>query len=142
MARTKRVRGSYSAGEWGRNRVRVFPELLTRRANSQYGNGLCDPTIHNAPRSIPHSSPVGQQPRGLRRLITGVVDRGPLAGGRNRQPRLRNDGSFAHSLGEGRLHGVGGTPEKAPDTSWLEPYKDKSSYLAIRHGGMRGFSNT
>ena len=26
MARTKRVRRSYSAGEWGRNRVRVFPD--------------------------------------------------------------------------------------------------------------------
>ena len=26
MARTKRKRRSYSAGEWGRNRVRVFPD--------------------------------------------------------------------------------------------------------------------
>ena len=29
MARTKRVRRSYSAGEWGRNRVRVFPDPKT-----------------------------------------------------------------------------------------------------------------
>ena len=29
MARTKRCRRSYSAGEWGRNRVRVFPDAKT-----------------------------------------------------------------------------------------------------------------
>ena len=29
MARTKRVRRSYSAGEWGRNRVRAFPDPKT-----------------------------------------------------------------------------------------------------------------
>ena len=29
MARTKRRRRSYSAGEWGRNRVRVFPDPKT-----------------------------------------------------------------------------------------------------------------
>ena len=29
MARTKRIRRSYSAGEWGRNRVRVFPDPKT-----------------------------------------------------------------------------------------------------------------
>ena len=29
MARTKRRRRSYSAGEWGRNRVRVFPDRKT-----------------------------------------------------------------------------------------------------------------
>ncbi len=29
MARTKRNRRSYSAGEWGRNRVRVFPDPKT-----------------------------------------------------------------------------------------------------------------
>ena len=29
MARTKRVRRSYSVGEWGRNRVRVFPDPKT-----------------------------------------------------------------------------------------------------------------
>ena len=29
MARTKRIRRSYSAGEWGRNRVRVFPDPET-----------------------------------------------------------------------------------------------------------------
>ena len=29
MARTKRSRRSYGAGEWGRNRVRVFPESKT-----------------------------------------------------------------------------------------------------------------
>ena len=29
MARTKRVRRSYGAGEWGRNRVRVFPDPKT-----------------------------------------------------------------------------------------------------------------
>ncbi|MCZ0934951.1 MAG: hypothetical protein OXJ54_07195 [Gemmatimonadetes bacterium] len=29
MARTKRSRQSYSAGEWGRNRVRVFPDPKT-----------------------------------------------------------------------------------------------------------------
>ncbi|MXX55698.1 MAG: phage integrase family protein [Gemmatimonadetes bacterium] len=29
MARTKRSRRSYGAGEWGRNRVRVFPDLKT-----------------------------------------------------------------------------------------------------------------
>jgi integrase len=31
MARTKRDRRSYSAGEWGRNRVRVFPDRKTGR---------------------------------------------------------------------------------------------------------------
>ncbi|MDE2661392.1 MAG: site-specific integrase [Gemmatimonadota bacterium] len=31
MARTKRSRRSYSAGEWGRNRVRVFPDPKTGR---------------------------------------------------------------------------------------------------------------
>ncbi len=29
MARTKRKRRSYAAGEWGRNRVRVFPDPKT-----------------------------------------------------------------------------------------------------------------
>ena len=29
MARTKRGRCSYSVGEWGRNRVRVFPDPKT-----------------------------------------------------------------------------------------------------------------
>ena len=29
MARTKRGRRGYSAGEWGRNRVRVFPDPKT-----------------------------------------------------------------------------------------------------------------
>ncbi len=29
MARTKRKRRSYGAGEWGRNRVRVFPDPKT-----------------------------------------------------------------------------------------------------------------
>ena len=29
MARTKRSRRSYGAGEWGRNRVRVFPDSKT-----------------------------------------------------------------------------------------------------------------
>ena len=29
MARTTRSRRSYSAGEWGRNRVRVFPDPRT-----------------------------------------------------------------------------------------------------------------
>jgi hypothetical protein len=29
MARTKRRRRSYSAGEWGRNRIRVFPDPKT-----------------------------------------------------------------------------------------------------------------
>ena len=29
MARTKRDRRAYSAGEWGRNRVRVFPDPKT-----------------------------------------------------------------------------------------------------------------
>ena len=29
MARTKRSRRSYDAGEWGRNRVRVFPDPKT-----------------------------------------------------------------------------------------------------------------
>ena len=29
MARTKRSRRGYSAGEWGRNRVRVFPDRKT-----------------------------------------------------------------------------------------------------------------
>ena len=29
MARTKPIRRSYSAGEWGRNRVRVFPDPKT-----------------------------------------------------------------------------------------------------------------
>ena len=29
MARTERSRRSYGAGEWGRNRVRVFPDLKT-----------------------------------------------------------------------------------------------------------------
>ncbi len=29
MARTKRSRRSYGAGEWGRNRVRIFPDPKT-----------------------------------------------------------------------------------------------------------------
>ena len=29
MARTRRKRRSYGAGEWGRNRVRVFPDTKT-----------------------------------------------------------------------------------------------------------------
>ena len=29
MARTKKGRRSYSAGEWGRNRVRVYPDPKT-----------------------------------------------------------------------------------------------------------------
>ena len=36
MARTKRRRRSYSAGEWGRNRVRVFPDPKTGRIQIEW----------------------------------------------------------------------------------------------------------
>ena len=57
MARTKRSRRSYGAGEWGRNRVRVFPALWTKRPNRLCHNELWGMTIHSAPRSVPHCSP-------------------------------------------------------------------------------------
>ena len=73
MARTKRSRRSYSAGEWGRNRVRVFPALLTKHANCRCDNVLCGSQIHNAPRSIPHCPPRRPVARRLQRLILGDV---------------------------------------------------------------------
>ena len=36
MARTKRSRRSYGAGEWGRNRVRVFPDPKTGRYQMEW----------------------------------------------------------------------------------------------------------
>ncbi len=39
MARTKRSRRSYSAGEWGRNRVRVFPDPKTGLFQIQWREG-------------------------------------------------------------------------------------------------------
>ena len=34
------------------------------------------------------------------------------------------------------------SPLRRANKSWLEPYQDKSWYLAIRHGGISGFSST
>ena len=41
MARTKRVRRSYSAGEWGRNRVRVFPDPKTGLIQIEWRQNGC-----------------------------------------------------------------------------------------------------
>ena len=82
MARTKRDRRSYSAGEWGRNRVRVFAVLLTIRAKSRYGNGLRELSIHSAPGSIPHRSTRRANPT---RWRSGL---GRSALRRSRSPRL------------------------------------------------------
>ena len=44
MARTKRDRRSYSAGEWGRNRVRVFPDPKTGLHHIEWReNGPAEP---------------------------------------------------------------------------------------------------
>ena len=49
MARTKRGRRSYSAGEWGRNRVRVFPDRKTGNFQIEWReNG------HRLTRSLKH----------------------------------------------------------------------------------------
>ena len=49
MARTKRMRRSYSAGEWGRNRVRVFPDPRTGIMQVQWRENGCRLT-----RSLKH----------------------------------------------------------------------------------------
>jgi len=41
MARTKRSRRSYGAGEWGRNRVRVFPDPKTGRYQIEWRENGC-----------------------------------------------------------------------------------------------------
>ncbi|MDE2679517.1 MAG: site-specific integrase [Gemmatimonadota bacterium] len=49
MARTKRSRRSYSAGEWGRNRVRVFPDPKTGMIQVEWredGRRLCRSLKH------------------------------------------------------------------------------------------------
>ena len=49
MARTKRSRRSYSAGEWGRNRVRVFPDPKTGLIQIEWRENGCRPS-----RSLRH----------------------------------------------------------------------------------------
>ena len=54
MARTKRVRRSYGAGEWGRNRVRVFPDPKTGLFQIEWrenGRGLTRSLKHRDWRS-------------------------------------------------------------------------------------------
>ena len=94
MARTKRIRGSYGAGEWGRNRVRVFPDPKTglfqiewrengrrltrslkhrdwRRAKRQadeFAAGFAGPEIRARRKPSPSRSP-------WRRFLTSTVKR-------------------------------------------------------------------
>ena len=51
MARTKRSRRSYSAGEWGRNRVRVFPDRENQHPPNRVARGRAqaEPVVE-APR--------------------------------------------------------------------------------------------
>ena len=55
MARTKRSRRSYGAGEWGRNRVRVFPDPKTGIYQIEWReNGPSNSAINaSIPRSFP-----------------------------------------------------------------------------------------
>ena len=43
MARTKRSRRAYGAGEWGRNRVRVFPDPKTGLFQVEWGETCSGP---------------------------------------------------------------------------------------------------
>ena len=43
MARTKRSRRTYGAGEWGRNRVRVFPDPKTGLFQVEWGETCSGP---------------------------------------------------------------------------------------------------
>ena len=62
MARTKRSRRSYGAGEWGRNRVRIFPDPKT--GNFQINRPGRTPLEHLGPsRTIHYRSEVLFQQR-------------------------------------------------------------------------------
>ena len=77
MARTKPIRRSYGAGEWGRNRVRVFPDPKTGLFQIEWReNGRRLSKVAQAPRlgtgedgrrtSSPRASP-GRRSRARRK---------------------------------------------------------------------------
>ena len=68
MARTKRSRHSYGAGEWGRNRVRVFPDPKTGLLQIEWReNGPQAEQIAQAPRLGTGEEAGGRVRRRLRR---------------------------------------------------------------------------
>jgi len=55
MARTKRSRRSYGAGEWGRNRVRVFPDSKTGLYQMEWRENGCRRSRLLGHRDWPHA---------------------------------------------------------------------------------------
>ena len=112
MARTKRVRRSYSAGEWGRNRVRVFPDPETglfqiewrengrtlsrslghrdwaraKKQADEFAAGFNSPEFHR-------EAPTEPEPLTWRRCLTSTATRSPpprpIGRGGTREPRWR-----------------------------------------------------
>ena len=105
MARTKRRRRSYSAGEWGRNRVRVFPDSKTgliqiewreagRRRSRSLGHRDWDRAKRQADEvaagraegHLPETAPVESAPLTLKTLFDIYGDEvTPTKGERSRQ---------------------------------------------------------
>ena len=67
MARTKPIRRSYGAGEWGRNRVRVFPDPKTGLFQIEWrDNGRRLSKVAEAPRLETGEAAGGRVRRWLR----------------------------------------------------------------------------
>ena len=65
MARTKRDRRAYSAGEWGRNRVRVFPDPKTGLFQIEWReNGRRPHPVAETPRLVAGEEAGGRVRRG------------------------------------------------------------------------------
>ncbi len=93
MARTKRDRRAYSAGEWGRNRVRVFPDpktgmfqiewrengrrlarsLKQRSDSGSYSVVTVEVTRFASPIPADRFPPIGDQIRTFERLSIAVL---------------------------------------------------------------------
>ena len=73
MARTKPIRRSYGAGEWGRNRVRVFPDPKTGLFQIEWReNGRRLSKVAEAPRLETGEAAGGR----VRRWLPRAGDRG------------------------------------------------------------------
>ena len=123
MARTKRRRRSYSAGEWGRNRVRVFPDSKTgliqiewreagRRRSRSLGHRDWDRAKRQADKvaagradgHVPETAPAKSAPLTLKTLFDIYGDEvTPTKGERSRQYDETAMKMFLGFFGEDRM---------------------------------------
>ena len=98
MARTKRSRRSYGAGEWGRNRVRVFPDPKTGLYQIEWrenGRRLTRSLKHRDWRCAKQQA--DEFAAGFTRPENGKAEPAPLTLGR-RIPKGLNHGRKSHKV--------------------------------------------